>query len=161
MEDEDIYEALHALREGGEPQRVLDELTSSEEIEFQDFRHASITQDYLGLFAGEPMTTELILGYDRVVWKMAKNESGKWDLEEWCGHDEDISINLAKENVPWERMIEVFGFESPEKMAQWLIESQRFDYFWDILNDNRPDGVPVSHVFHDPVLRRAMKQFDD
>ena len=161
MCEQDVLEALQELREDGERQRVFDQLATTEKVEWHNSRHASITQDYLGLSAGESMTSELILGYDRVVWKMMKNDSGCWDLEEFCGYDEAISINLAIENVPWERLIELFNFCSPRVMADWIIESQQFDWMWDRLNDNRPDGVPLSHVFHDPILRKAMARFDE
>jgi hypothetical protein len=145
MSEQGVLEALQELCADREGQRVLDQPTSCEDVQLNDPRHASLTQNYLGLSARERLTSELILGYDRVVWKLVKTDSGRWELEEWGGYDE------AKE-----RLARAIDMESSFKKAAIEDEDLKGDLGGIVYDTETPFLAGVSSVLKVNSIRNAL-----
>jgi len=155
QDDEEAILQLLEEERMGDIQRANDEIMSFGTVRFIDPATATVDFYWLGFF-GERSTIQS----DKTIWTARKNNRGDWELDDWDGFNDVVSFDVTTENVPWDQLLKVFHFASPQEMAEELVMHPHFENQVIELMANLPAETPSSHVVRDPILRKAMAHFD-
>ena len=155
-EEEKICKIIEDYKEDGDRDRLLNQVMSVPIVTINDPSNATVVEDWLGF-----VTDDLTLTYDRTIWTLIKPNSKRgWEIDDWDGNNDTINIDLTSENIPWEKLNEIFCFASPNRLLGLLDGHSAFeDRIFDLIADLE-DGDSASEIVTDPILSEWMKRFD-
>ena len=155
-EKEKICKLIEDYNEDGDRDRLLNQVMSVPIVTINDPLNATVVEDWLGF-----VTDDLTLTYDRTIWTLIKPNSKRgWEIDGWDGNNDTINIDLTSENIPWEKLNEIFCFDSPNDLLELLEGHSAFeDRVFDLIADLE-DGESASEIVTDPILSEWMKRFD-
>jgi hypothetical protein len=155
-EKDKICQLIEEYNEDADRERLLNQVISVPIVTINNPLEATVVEDWLGF-----ISDDLTLTFDRTIWKMSRDSAQKnWDIEDWNGNNETINIDLTTENIPWEKLIEIFCFNSPAELLELLEGHCAFeDRVFALLGDF-PEGASASNIVTDPILSEWMKRFD-
>ena len=154
-EEEKICKLIEDYNQDADRDRLLNQVMSVPIVTINDPLNATVVEDWLGF------VTDLTLTYDRTIWTLIKPNSKRcWEIDEWDGNNDTINIDLTSENIPWEKLNEIFCFDSPNDLIGLLEGHSAFeDRVFDLIADLE-DGDSASEIVTDPILSEWMKRFD-
>ena len=154
-EKEKICKLIEEYNQDADRERLLNQVMSVPIVTINDPSNATVVEDWLGF------VTDLTLTYDRTIWTLIKPSSKRgWEIDDWDGNNDTINIDLTSENIPWEKLNEIFCFDSPNDLIGLLEGHSAFeDRVFDLIADLE-DGESASEIVTDPILSDWMKRFD-
>ena len=155
-EEEKICKLIEDYNQDADRDRLLNQVMSVPIVTINDQLNATVVEDWLGF-----VTDDLTLTYDRSIWTLIKPNSKRgWEIDDWDGNNDTINIDLTSENIPWEKLNEIFCFDSPNDLLGLLEGHSAFeDRIFDLIAE-LPDGDSASDIVTDPILSEWMKRFD-
>ena len=145
-EKEKICKIIEDYNEDGDRDRLLNQVMSVPIVTINDPSNATVVEDWLGF------VTDLTLTYDRTIWTLIKPSAKRgWEIDEWDGNNDTINIDLSSENIPWEKLNEIFCFDSPNDLLELFEGHSAFeDRVFDLIADLE-DGDSASDIVTDPI----------
>ena len=155
-EEEKICKIIEDYNEDADRDRLLNQVMSVPIVTINDPLNATVVEDWLGF-----VTDDLTLTCDRTIWTLIKPSTKRgWEIDDWDGNNDTINIDLTSENIPWEKLNEIFCFDSPNELLGLFEGHSAFeDRVFDLIADLE-DGESASEIVTDPILSEWMKRFD-
>jgi hypothetical protein len=151
-----IRKLIEEYNEDADRERLLNQVISVPIVTITDQLNATVVEDWLGF-----VTDDLTLTFDRTIWTMSKPSARKgWEIEDWDGNNDTINIDLTTENIPWEKLLEIFCFDSPTDLLDLLEVNCAFEERVFALMADLSEGDSASDIVTDPILSEWMKRFD-
>jgi hypothetical protein len=154
--EDEIRNLIEEYNQDADRERLLNQIISVSDVTINDPLNATAVEDWLGF-----ESDDLILTYDRTLWTLVKSDSDEeWEIEDWDGYNDTISVDLTKENVPWDKLMAIFCFDSPNELLELLEWNSAFeDRVFTLLGES-PEGTTASQIVCDPILSKWMTRFD-
>jgi hypothetical protein len=155
-EEDKIHQLIEEYNEDADKERVLNQIISVPVVSIIDPLNATVIEDWLGF-----ISNDLILTYDRTIWTISRPSATKsWEIEDWDGNNDTINIDLTKDQIPWEKLLKIFCFDSPNELLELLdwncaFEERVFRWMADL-----PGEASCSKIVADPIFSKWMTQFD-
>jgi hypothetical protein len=155
-EEEKICKLIEDYNQDADRDRLLNQVLSVPIVTINDPSNATVVEDWLGF------VTDLTLTYDRTIWTLIKPSAKRgWEIDDWDGNNDTINIDLTSENIPWEKLNEIFCFDSPNDLLELLEGHSAFeDRIFYLMIADLEDGDSASEIVTDPILSEWMKRFD-
>ena len=155
-EEYKICQLIEEYNEDADRERLLNQVISVPIVTINDPLNATVVEDWLGF-----VTDDLTLTFDRTIWTISKPSARKgWEIEDWDGNNDTINIDLTTENIPWEKLFEIFCFDSPTELLELLEGHCAFEERVFGLMGDLPEGASASNIVTDPILSEWMTRFD-
>lgn len=155
-EEDEIRNLIEEYNQDADRERLLNQIISVSDVTINDPLNATAVEDWLG-FASD----DLILTYDRTLWTLIKSDSDEeWEIEDWDGYNDTISVDLTKDIVPWDKLMEIFCFDSPAELLELLVGHCAFEERVFGLMGDLPEEASASKIVTDPILSEWMTRFD-
>ena len=156
-EEDEICNLIEEYNQDADRERLLNQVFRVCVATINAPLTATAEEDWLG-FASD----DLILTYDRTLWTLIKSDSDEeWEIEDWDGYNDTISVDLTKEIVPWDKLMEIFCFDSPNEILELLEWNSAFeDRFFRLLGES-PQSTSASQLVCDPIMQQWMSRFDE
>jgi hypothetical protein len=155
-EEEKICQLIEEYNEDADRERLLNQVFRVCVATINDPLSATAEEDWLGF-----ESDDLILTYDRTLWTLVKSDSDEdWEIDDFDGYNDTISVDLTKEIVPWDKLMAIFCFDSPNELLELLEWNSAFeDRVFTLLGES-PEGTLASKLVCDPILSKWMTRFD-
>ena len=155
-EEEKICQLIEEYNEDADRKRLLNQVFRVCVATINDPLSATAEEDWLGF-----ESDDLILTYDRTLWTLIKSDSDEeWKIEDWDGYNDTISVDLTKDIVPWDKLMEIFCFDSPAELLELLVGHWAFEERVFGLMGDLPEGASASKIVTDPILSKWMTKYD-
>ena len=154
--EDEIRNLIEEYNQDADRERLLNQIISVSDVTINDPLNATAAEDWLG-FASD----DLILTYDRTLWTLVKSDPDEeWEIEDWDGYNDTISVDLTKDIVPWDKLMAIFCFDSPNELLELLEWNSAFEDRVFKLLGKSPEGALASEIVCDPILSKWMTRFD-
>ena len=155
-EEEKICQLIEEYNEDADRERLLNQVFRVCVATINDPLSATAEEDWLGF-----ESDDLILTYDRTLWTLVKSAPDEeWEIEDWDGYNDTISVDLTKDIIPWDKLMAIFCFDSPNELLELLEWNSAFeDRVFTLLGES-PEGTTASQIVCDPILSKWMTRFD-
>ena len=155
-EENEICNLIEEYNQDADRERLLNQVFRVCVATINDPLSATAEEDWLGF-----ESDDLILTYDRTLWTLVKSDSDEdWEIDDFDGYNDTISVDLTKEIVPWDKLMTIFCFDSPNEILELLEWNSAFeDRVFKLLGES-PEGTPASQIVCDPILSKWMTRFD-
>jgi len=155
-ERETICQLIQEYNEDADRERVLNQVISIPVATIDGPLNATVVEDWLGF-----ISNDLILTYDRTIWTISRPSATKsWEIEDWDGNNDTITIDLTKDQIPWEKLLKIFCFDSPNELLELLEWNCAFEERVFRCMSDLPEDASSSQIVADPILSKWMTRFD-
>jgi len=156
-EEDEICNLIEEYNQDADRERLLNQVFRVCVATINDPLSATAEEDWLGF-----ESNDLTLTYDRTIWTLVKSDPDEdWEIDEFDGYNDAIKIDLTKDNIPWDKLMEIFCFDSPNELLELFRWNSAFEDRVFNLSGNLPEGTPTSHLVCDPILQQWMSRFDE
>lgn len=155
-EEDKIHQLIEEYNEDADRERVLNQIISVPVVTIIDPLNATVVEDWLGF-----ISNDLILTYDRTIWTISRPSATKiWEIEDCDGNNDTINIDLTKDQIPWEKLLKIFCFDSPNELLELLEWNCAFEERAIRCMADLPEEASSSKIVADPILSKWMTRFD-
>jgi hypothetical protein len=155
-EEDEICNLIEEYNQDADRERLLNQVFRVCVATINDPLSATAEEDWLGF-----ESNDLTLTYDRTIWTLVKSDSDEdWQIDDFDGYNDTISVDLTKEIVPWDKLMAIFCFDSPNELLELLEWNSAFeDRVFTLLGES-PEGTSAPQIVCDPILSKWMTRFD-
>ena len=155
-EENEICNLIEEYNQDADRERLLNQVFRVCVATINDPLSATAEEDWLGF-----ESNDLTLTYDRTIWTLVKSDSDEdWEIDDFDGYNDTISVDLTKDIVPWDKLMAIFCFDSPNELLELLEWNSAFeDRVFKLLGES-PEGTQASEIVCDPIFSKWMTRFN-
>ncbi len=155
-EEDEICNLIEEYNQDADRERLLNQVFRVCVATINDPLSATAEEDWLGF-----ESNDLTLTYDRTIWTLLKSDSDEdWEIDDFDGYNDTISVDLTKDIIPWDKLMAIFCFDSPNELLELLEWNSAFeDRVFTLLGES-PEGTQASEIVCDPIFSKWMTRFN-
>jgi len=155
-EENEICNLIEEYNQDADRERLLNQVFRVCVATINDPLSATAEEDWLGF-----ESNDLTLTYDRTIWTLVKSDSDEdWEIDDFDGYNDTISVDLTKDIVPWDKLMAIFCFDSPNELLELLEWNSAFeDRVFKLLGES-PEGTQASEIVCDPIFSKWMTRYN-
>jgi len=153
---EKVIEDIEDYRCDGDRERLMNEIMSSMDVEFESDTKALVKQTYLGLVSDGPGPEKLT--FDLSTWEMEWfGREAMWVVVGWGPDETYFQVDFIKDRIPWKKVRGLL-FETDEECAAAIADNGAFqNHFAETTAEMGLDeDTGMYSVIRDPLLRKAL-----
>ena len=155
-----VIEDLESFRCDGDRERLMDEIISSMDVEFESDTRALVKHVYLGFVEDDDGIKRLTC--DKGTWEMEWQErEDLWMVDSWGPDETCFQVDFIKDRIP-RKKIRGLLCRTDAECAEVIAGNVSFQnrYIDAVADMELDEDTPLHSVIRDPLLRKALKPED-